>query len=153
MKDVTPNFEDRFKKHLPRSKDLTLIVLKGHLLLEEVINLWLTQLLKNPSALNLSELSFSKRLCLLRSLLPDGSFSDAFKATEKLNVLRNKLAHHLDHPKIESLINDFVGVLEDPDTPIEEYQREPVHKRLKSCISFLCGQLYGAQEAFQIVKE
>ena len=33
------DFEDRFRRHFPRrSNDLTLIVLKGHLLMEEAVN-------------------------------------------------------------------------------------------------------------------
>ncbi len=30
-----------------------------------------------------------------------GAFNDLLDAAEKLNTLRNKLAHHLEHPQIE----------------------------------------------------
>ncbi|PZR85680.1 MAG: hypothetical protein DLM68_10800 [Hyphomicrobiales bacterium] len=67
----------------------------------------LVNLLPNPDALDPAKLSLSIRLRLVRALLPEGAFNDLLDATEKLNTLRNKIAHHLEHPQIEIHIFGF----------------------------------------------
>jgi hypothetical protein len=96
------DFDSRFRRHFPRrSNDFTLIVLKGHLLLEESANRLLAALLRRPEAIESANLRFYQKLCLIRALIPaggrkEGSISRTLDAAEKLNELRNKQAHHLD---------------------------------------------------------
>jgi hypothetical protein len=45
------NTAARFKEHFPKGRDLTLIILKSHLLVEERMNGLLDLSLPNPSAL------------------------------------------------------------------------------------------------------
>jgi hypothetical protein len=149
---MNEDFEARFRRHLPRS-NRTLIILKGHLLMEELINEFLGEVLPNPDAVDLAKLNFATRLHLLEALLPKGSFSDIFDAAEKLNTLRNKLAHHLEHPQIENFTENFLRTFESPDVPICEFEKEPIERRLRRCISFLCGQLYGMREAFVATRQ
>ena len=143
------DFEDRFHKHLPRSNDLTLIVLKGHLLLEEIINNLLKEILPNPNAI--SDFNFYFRLRLVRALLEQTN-NDVLDAAEKLNNLRNKLAHHLEHPKIEKYIREFFRLVETSDIPIDEFEKEATSKRLKRGISFLCGNLNGLTVGYRVAK-
>ena len=148
------DFQARFRRLLPRSTDLTLIILKGHLLAEEIINELLFCLLKTPTALEKTKLNFNTKLCFIRSLIPKNSLCHAFDAVEKLNTLRNKLAHHLEPVDLDNLINSFLRTLEDPDPSlIEDYKKEPTHRRLKRCISGLCGMLSGFREAYVILNK
>jgi hypothetical protein len=142
------DFEGRFRRHLPRS-NRTLIVLKGHLLMEELVNEFLVNLLPNPAALDLSKLNLSTRLRLVRAHLPNGAFNELFDAAEKLNTLRNKLAHHLEHPQIETHTKNFLRALNPTNDP--ELDKEPIERRLRGCISFLCGALKGACEAYVLI--
>jgi hypothetical protein len=72
---ATEDFEDRFRRHLPKLKDLTLIVLKGHLVIEEAVNRFIGSLLPNPDALpsGPTGLTCFQRMRLLRALLPQAS--------------------------------------------------------------------------------
>src|ERR1700751_3445728 len=98
----TEDFQDRFRRHMPRSNDLTLIVLKGHLLMEEQINRLITISLPNPGALEQARPNLFLRLAIARALYKPRTFDSLFNAAEALNTLRNRLAHHLEHPQIEA---------------------------------------------------
>jgi hypothetical protein len=152
---MTNGYEARFKQHMPRSNDLTLIVLKGHLLLEEAIDTLLVVLLRNATALKPARLSFFARLCLVRALLPQND--GMMKAAEGLNALRNKLAHHLGHPQVERLTNDFLDHFEnqnhiDPDDP-PNFDCIPVARRLKRYIVMLCAYFHGYAVGVDATKE
>src|ERR1700720_3595355 len=95
------DFEDRFRRHFPRkSKDVALVVLKGHLLLEESVTRLLASLLRQPEAIEGANLRFHQKLCLIEALFPVDPYM--MEAAEKLNTMRNRLAHHLDYPQIEA---------------------------------------------------
>ncbi len=144
---IAGDFADRFRRHLPRSNNLTLIVLKGHLLVEELVNRFVTVLPPSPDALP-SDLTCYQRIRLLRALLQQSPFDDILGRIEKLNALRNKFGHNLEPVQIESQIEAFVRLFEEPGTLIPEQQRAPMARRLKSSISFLCGELYGTLQGY-----
>jgi hypothetical protein len=144
--------EARFRKHMPRSKDITLIVLKGHLLLEEQMDLLLDVYLENPKPFRRMRPTFSTRLAVLRSLIITHSSDRFLNAAEKLNVLRNKLAHHLEAPELERHIEMFLGILEgESDPPPPAHTVSPV-KRLRVAIAFLCAVIAGYRDAATFIK-
>jgi hypothetical protein len=120
-------------------------VLKGHLLLEEIVNRLLSALLREPKAIEGANLRFHQKLCLIRALLPKGRGDRLYNAAEKLNTLRNKLAHHLDYPEIEAQVRDFLSLCEEPEDPEEPDNRDklPLIRRLRVAIAFVCGVLEG----------
>lgn len=98
-----------FYDHLPDSDGLTLIVLKGHLLIEEEINETLSVLVKDPQPLFKEKLPFSHRLAVLRALLgPVLSNAHGIDSVAKLNIIRNKMAHNLVPRKLDEAINEFI---------------------------------------------
>ncbi len=71
-----------------------------------------------------------------------------FDQLEKLNTLRNKLAHNLEPPQIDGQIEKFLRSIEDPESPADAFEKEPVSRRLKRCIGFLCGTLSGIRKGY-----
>lgn len=137
----------RFLKHLPRSQDLMLVVLKGHLLIEEEINEILTIMLNEPSALFDAHLSFRQRLAVLRSVVgSEGNQHFRYDALQKLNVLRNELAHNLEPKELDRRVKMFLEQIEDPESE-EALSELTLCERLKRCIALLCGELAGWQRA------
>jgi hypothetical protein len=125
-------------------------VLKGHLLLEESVNRMLAALLHQPEAIEGANLRFHQKLCLIQALAPVGPHGTVFrmiKAAEKLNTMRNRLAHHLDHPQIEALVRDFLSLCEEPEDPEEpndpETEAVPLIRRLRRAIVFVCAGFEG----------
>jgi hypothetical protein len=85
-----------------RVEDGTLIVLKGHLVLEELLRAKLERGLKDPTQLRKSNLSFYQVLCLARGLFGDicapGDSENprsVWDIVEAWNTLRNRLAHRI----------------------------------------------------------
>jgi hypothetical protein len=152
QKHAKGNDFDRFWRHFPRrSEDVALVVLKGHLLLEESVNSLLASLLLFPEAIEGANLRFHQKLCLIEALLPVDP--DMMEAAEKLNTMRNRLAHHLDYPQIEAQVKDFLSLceaLKDPDEPNDpETEAEPIILRLMRALTYLCGRFAGMSRALE----
>ncbi|KFX63846.1 hypothetical protein KBK24_0119300 [Burkholderia sp. K24] len=101
----------KFLKLLPHGKDIELIVLKAHLLIEEQIHLIVRRHLRNPDALG--KLSCDKAISLAQALHPPGHDPSIWDAVRKLNILRNEIAHQLDsvkrQEKMDALVLSFPG--------------------------------------------
>lgn len=112
---------DRFKEHLPTGGDLTMMILKGHLLIEEQVWLLISNRVASGAALEGAKLSTLQKLCLAEALIDDfsrsvqnGCYSDEYAdwlwpALKKLNTLRNNIAHNLTASGINDRIRDFVA--------------------------------------------
>ncbi|WP_446808969.1 hypothetical protein ACH50O_17155 [Methylomonas sp. 2BW1-5-20] len=99
----------RFLELLPHGKDLDLVILKGHLLIEEQIKEIVRQRLLNPSALDITRMNCHQAICLAQALLPRGHQEEFWMATKKLNELRNNIAHKLTPTECELKINEFIS--------------------------------------------
>ena len=114
--EIFSTFE-RFKKHLPIGGDMTLMILKGHLLIEEQIALLIENRIANPNALKKADLTSHQQICLAEALVAernvDGKDLWLWPAIKKLNKLRNDIAHNLSKPGIDDRIADFVSRVPD----------------------------------------
>jgi hypothetical protein len=141
---------ERISKHLPVDDwlfdppvdtDVTLVVLKGHLLIEtELIDICY-RLLKNPHALEGERLRFSLRLKLVQALVGSEELPDEFwQAIKDLNAIRNKLAHRLEPNDLDTAIQQFVKRF---DTLVLEglIPGKSISQRLICCITILCQVL------------
>ncbi len=88
------NYFERLKNHLPVVKDPTVVILRGHLPIEELLEALIAASLFNPAAIRDSRLTFFQKFCLCRGLI-DSSDEDLWKPIEALNGLRNALSHNL----------------------------------------------------------
>ena len=95
-------------KHFPKSRDLTLTILKGHLLAEENMDKLLEVSVPDSSHIFGARLGFAQRLKVLRSLHPDPHFQAVAEAAELLNEVRNTLAHQLEPTRQDVLIPIFI---------------------------------------------
>lgn len=143
--DIEDLFKDksyqRFSKHFPRTGDLTLIVLKGHLLLEEEINDLLSQFMKNKNYIEKAKLSFYQKICLVESLLLEGSTKGTcFEIIEMINLLRNNIAHKLEPKKLEAKVRDLLYCMF-PNNKVEINNTDKRIKYLELGIASLIGQL------------
>lgn len=99
----------RITRHLPEVDDRTLIVLRGHLILEAELNDLLEDELAESEAVIDGPFSFAQRLAVLRAVLGEADYRRLnLPAVEVLNRLRNKLAHHLEHERVDDLVQTFL---------------------------------------------
>lgn len=110
--DIFQAFE-RFKEHLPTGGDMTLMILKGHLLIEEQIAILIRKRIPKPDALREADLTSHQQICLAEALIDelslDGNDRWLWPAIKKLNNLRNDIAHNLSKSGIDDRIADFVS--------------------------------------------
>ena len=92
-------FTERFAEHLGKVDELTLVVLKGHLLLEEAIEKIISTFVFHPEQLADGRLTFVQRVAIARSMSLDEHENTMWDLILAINALRNDLAHSLDSPK------------------------------------------------------
>jgi hypothetical protein len=98
---------ERVLQHLPRSDDLTLVALKGHLLIEELLDEIIWAHCKSPESLEEVEIRFPAKIKLVLALTGTRELSKIWSLCEKLNSLRNSLAHKIEHPATQKKLNAF----------------------------------------------
>lgn len=92
----------RYDEHMPDTTDLSLIVLKGHLLVEEMLLELARLLLPHACFLDEARLTFHQLARVVRSAEPLKSDDKCWDLILALNSLRNELAHNLGSPKLKA---------------------------------------------------
>jgi hypothetical protein len=101
----------RYDDHMPHTDDLALIVLKGHLLIEEVLVELARLALPQPQYLDEARLRFHQLACVVRAVVPRKS-NDCWQLVFSLNALRNDLVHNLEPPKLHARLLELFKVYE-----------------------------------------
>ena len=138
---------DLLDQHLkPCGDDLILLSLKGHLIIESMLETNLCRLLAidhlpKEKEDNYPELEFIHKLKLLQAATihsKPGPNSDLFKAVAKLNKIRNNLAHNLKTPKeIELEIKSLIDCYQSKADKKLSLDKSPA-EQLRNCIHKLC---------------
>jgi hypothetical protein len=101
-----------FVDRLPHGKDLDLVILKAHLLIEEQVNALLRERLANPRVL-LDEERFESfyRICAAQALFPPDFQPWLWQALKILNKLRNRVAHQIQPKGRDDLLEDLINAI------------------------------------------
>jgi hypothetical protein len=137
------------KEHMPKSNDLELIILKGHILLEYLLN----QIINIKSEYNLeiesTNFSFNQKIEILVILNIIENNSDIFQILKIWNNLRNQIAHRLyfDRKLVDRLIKLGVKWTKGENhLPNSDNERAKALKFLIPMTSgHLTGQLAGSE--------
>jgi len=95
--------------------DETLIVLKGHLLLEDLMREFCSSKMENPKPLEEARLGFSQIAALTHSLLKHPMQQWVWAGVKKVNNLRNMLAHNLEPNNYERKRNELITFICEQD--------------------------------------
>jgi len=96
----------RVRRLLPPLVNLDLLVLKGHLLMEEQLQLFLKELSRSPKFLRDARLSFNQKMHLFQAV--SGCDAEWLTFITHLNTLRNSLAHRLEPGDVAALVDDVL---------------------------------------------
>lgn len=99
----------RFLKMLPHGKDTDLVLLKGHILIEEQVRLLIDRRLRNPVAIVDGRLECHQCICLAQSFFPHDFEPWLWSALKKLNKMRNDIAHQSDPTGLQDRIDAWVA--------------------------------------------
>jgi hypothetical protein len=99
--------------HLPDdNNDSTLIILKGQLLIEQLVRKFIESKLPNPVAFNKISLNAAQCNALAESLCIESEGGKwLWGQVNELNTIRNKLAHNLDSEKFEQRISNLISTV------------------------------------------
>ena len=140
----------RYDDHMPDTDDLALVVLKGHLLVEEVLIELSGLVLPHSEELDKAKLSFYKRACVVQAAIPSRQ-NDCWQLVFALNSLRNDLAHKLEPPKLQAHLIELFRLDEQAqpfgetidktaDKTLEDSQR--LKHVIVDCMQFLRSRIF-----------
>jgi hypothetical protein len=144
QEDLKKNFDisdemvttvSRLFEHIPFNGDEELIILKGHLLIEEVLNTMLEKHVAHAQAIKDANLGFYKTMKVAEALYYKPERAWMWRATEKLNTLRNKMAHSLEPKLFNEVRNEFMELCK-PEWMLADAKAESRYL-LQTSISFL----------------
>jgi hypothetical protein len=121
--DIEKNFISdhfmRFMKHFPFEGDDVLVVLKGHLLIEELLWVFVTDNVSNKDALKKLKddhnFGFAHLANFAKALNPNKDFNWLWPAIIKLNRIRNGFAHNLEPKGIVDRKKEFIDYVQAND--------------------------------------
>src|SRR2546430_16977223 len=95
-RDYSNEIFKRFSRLMPAAHDLTLIILKGHLLVEEQMDKFIARSLgEAAAAFDSLGLPFKRKWMFAKQLhRPKDLFADLWEDVSGLNELRNLIAHN-----------------------------------------------------------
>lgn len=103
----------RFNLLVPAVGDILVIILKGHLLIEEQLESIITAAVKNPQKIREARLTFAQRLKLVEAIVGHiKKTSVIWEATGALNSIRNRLVHVAEPAVTEELLSPFFAICE-----------------------------------------
>jgi len=142
MTVASDNFDllTRIRQHLPKGRDLTMIIIKGHLLVEERLHGLVANAVRDDSRLADARLTFFQSLCLCEAIC-GSSWDECWRFARRLNEVRNRLAHRLDHGDLNELVDSILSAY-DATAPSPSSSTERA-RWLKNAIMIVCGLLEG----------
>ena len=143
----------RFLEHLPVGGDPVLILLKGHLLIEELLRELINIHLADPQAIEEAELTFHHCLCLAKAFGAEiRSDYWIWQAIKKLNKLRNQLAHNLEPKGFDDRLENFVSFVEENTTIELPTDLLESVDRVSLAITTVHASLLGITKAYSYIK-
>lgn len=141
------------EEHLFQLKEIELIVLKGHLILEEGLNGYLACFVNDIEAFLKIGLMFEKKVALLSCLVPaQMAKSEIWDELREINRLRIKLAHNLKFSEYERQLKQWA-------TKVLGYNPKTMKRKITyrnsvvKAFALLGGKLAGMSEMLAATKQ
>jgi hypothetical protein len=102
---------ERFLSLFPHGEDLTLIVLRGHLLLEEQVRLIGRERAPHSKYLEEATLTMHQAILVARAHVGDLETDAFWDALLKLNELRNRMAHQIEPKGVRDRVHHIIDLM------------------------------------------
>ena len=132
--------------NLDRHKDVELALLKGHLIIEVLVNGAIDKHLSKGQHISSLNLQFAKKIHLLYLLSKDSSpkAKDAHDLLLRLNAIRNKLAHDFEFEHEDSNLAQWAEEVL-AKLPVNKMTRYTYRTRIAHAFAALGRELYETQ--------
>jgi hypothetical protein len=98
----------RFDRLVRPGSDPLIVILKGHLLIEEQLQGIIMAAVRTHKFVKQARLTFSQSLLLARAIAGHFNTTVVWQAAEVLNGIRNKLVHVAEHSGYNKLVEPFM---------------------------------------------
>jgi hypothetical protein len=145
----------QLERHVRSASDVELLLLKGHLVLEQVLNDLLGSYFAGHASADQLGLTFSKKIDLVAALHPGKSLATELKYLREINRIRNKLAHSLEFSDYHTDLKRWAcSVVEYTPKTIDRLStyRNTVLKAFYLLAAFISGSADGIRIARTSVK-
>ena len=115
----------KFYTLLPRGEDLSLLILKLHLLVEDQIRAFVDERVENKEALTAAKLECHQAICLAEALSGEDIHPNVWEAARKLNSLRNHIAHNLELKGVVDRMNHIASLIGVPQEMLAAEGKTP----------------------------
>ena len=139
----------RVSRHLEPIEDVTLLLLKSHLLVEQQINSALHKIFPGFASLDVGRLTYHQRIQVVRALDGNRKAEDALRFAERLNLVRNRLANRLEPIGTEDAIVNFIAEMA-VSVPIKFDESYSLGLRMAMCIGYICTILHSFEAATSV---
>lgn len=140
MADPLIELMGKILTHIPDDADVTLAILKGHLIIEEELNKALEAKVKSAADIEDARLSFKQLMLITKSHYIADENSWCWGALNNLNKIRNSLSHKLEPEDLNKNLAELVDL-------VEQYQRngevKEFNERLRHALAMLAANIHG----------
>lgn len=145
----------RYSKLLPTTNDVTLTVLKGHLVIEELLYALAEEHCPNPEHLSKARLSFAQLHSVVQALVSVPVPQEAWQGIAELNGLRNALAHKLHPQDIEGRVERLYKLCLVGLEPLPPDYKKPTELAglATECIHSLMGALSVVSGVAEVLRQ
>jgi hypothetical protein len=133
----------QYQALLPKSGDLSLVVLKGHLIIEELLFELAAIHCADRAELEKAKLTFAQLLHVVQALVKLPLGADVWQAISLLNAIRNSMVHRLRPAEVDkklAALADLCKGDESINPPGYKPPTEPA-EIAATCVSFIMGSL------------
>ena len=132
----------KIEEHFAQLDETVLVVLKGHLLIEEALDTVISEFVFHPEFIQAANLRFAQKLSIARAMSLDEHDNEMWGLASGINSLRNELAHSLRSSKraarIQAVLDLYFRLADNAPTDV---RNQPEHVVLFFAIGFFLGFL------------
>ncbi|MCE5185326.1 MAG: hypothetical protein LLF76_04290 [Planctomycetaceae bacterium] len=150
MNRDSEQYLQRLKENLPLGKDPTVVILRGHLFIEELLDQILAVALKDASAIKDARLTYFQKLCLAQGVLGFEKNRFMWKPFKDLNKLRNDISHNLPDAALSKKLDIVLRTFFEDDFPEIPNNIYSKSKALRKGIISQCAILFGFISAMKL---
>ena len=137
---------DRYRRFVAEGDKLTVVVLKGHLAIEELLLDILKSIAGNDTLLEEASLTFHQKRVIAQAHSGEHNTDKGWELIRILNTLRNDIGHNLDASRSSRLVNQLRQSLRQRDS--KAYDLIPNPDNDSELVSHVVTFLIGFLEAY-----
>lgn len=135
----------KLEQHLQHVDESALVILKGHLVVEEALSEIIGTFVFHGELLDGAHITFAQKVAIARSMSLDDHNNEMWQLVLAVNSLRNELAHALDSPKRVKKTKALIDLHKNlgGSMTMADGSEVPEHLLLSFTVSYSLGFLSG----------